>query len=222
MTKHPVIRPILLALALLSLSPGALAAFVTDQLEVPMRAGESTEYRILRFLNSGASVTVLEILPSGYSRVQDGSGREGFILSRYLLDSPPAATRLPAIEQQLSAAKAELAEARSTLTAEGRAKAEAEAARAEAESRARKANADYQNLVALSGDAVRMKARVDALESERILLANENESLKTQNMALKDDSTKEWFVLGALTLGAGWLLGLIMPLFKRRRVDRRL
>ena len=103
-----------------------------------------------------------------------------------------------------------------------RAKNAADAAKSEAEVTARKATADYQNLVTLSGDAVRLKARAEALEAERILLANDNESLKSQNLALKDDATKEWFILGALTLGAGWLLGLVIPLFKRRRIYRRL
>lgn len=204
------------------LSAFAQAAYITDQLEVPMRSGESTEYRILRFLPSGAQVTVLEQLPSGYSRIQDGAGRDGYVLSRYLLATPPAATRLPDLEQRLADMQAELTQAQAALDEAIRSKNTAEAAKSDAEVTARQATADYQNLVALSGDAVRLKARAEALEAERILLANDNESLKSQNLALKDDATKEWFILGALTLGAGWLLGLVMPLFKRRRIDRRL
>lgn len=204
------------------ISTFAQAAYITDQLEVPMRSGESTEYRILRFLPSGAQVSVLEQLPSGYSRVQDGADRDGYVLSRYLLSTPPAATRLPELEQQLANIQAEMTQANAALDEAIRAKNAADAAKSEAEVTARKATADYQNLVTLSGDAVRLKARAEALEAERILLANDNESLKSQNLALKDDATKEWFILGALTLGAGWLLGLVIPLFKRRRIDRRL
>ncbi|MGA1206466.1 MAG: TIGR04211 family SH3 domain-containing protein [Bacteroidetes bacterium] len=206
----------------LGLASAAPASYITDQLEVPMRSGESTEYRILRFLPSGADVTVLEQLPSGYSRIQDAAGREGYVLTRYVLETPPAATRLPALTQQLAAAQADLSRMQAELEAAVRARNTALDAQREAERTAQKATTDYQALVALSGDAVRLKARTEALEAERILLANDNESLKSQNLALKDDATKEWFILGALTLGAGWLLGLIIPLFKRRRIDRRL
>lgn len=208
-----------LCLGIASVSP---ASYVTDQLEVPMRSGESTEYRILRFLPSGADITVLEERPSGYSRIQDAAGREGYVLTRYVVDAPPAVTRLPAVSQQLATTQAELSRLRGELDAAVQARNTALEAQREAERRAQKATSDYQDLVALSGDAVRLKARAEALEAERILLANDNESLKSQNLALKDDATKEWFILGALTLGAGWLLGLIIPLFKRRRIDHRL
>jgi len=43
--------------------------------------------------------------------------------------------------------------------------------------------------------------------------------LRAEKLAAGDDSSKSWFALGALTLAAGWFIGLLMPRIRKSRVD---
>jgi SH3 domain protein len=57
--------------------------YVSDQFEVPLRTGETTEHAILRMLPSGTAVgSWRSTRTRGYTRVRTASGIEGFMLSR--------------------------------------------------------------------------------------------------------------------------------------------
>ena len=89
------------ALSILSLlvilTGNALAEtrYVSDRLEITMRSGTSTSHGILRMLRSGTPVEVLETdKKSGYSRIKTRSGKEGWVLTRFLMNGPAARDRL--------------------------------------------------------------------------------------------------------------------------------
>ena len=88
------------------LSPALLiaeAAYVSDEFEITMRSGPSTQNSILRMLPSGATVEVLETdEETGYSRISTASGAEGYALSRFLMDQPAARDQLAGMRQQVS------------------------------------------------------------------------------------------------------------------------
>ena len=73
----------LVALALELLAHGQ-TRYVTDRTIVELRRGPSTEYLILRNLEAGERVEVLEQNDEGYSRVRVADqGTEGWILTRF-------------------------------------------------------------------------------------------------------------------------------------------
>ena len=84
------------ALAILALGhalPGQAAKtrYITDDFEVTMRSGTSISNSIVRMLNSGQPVTVLEEdLASKYSLVEIEDGKTGYVLNRYLVDTVSA------------------------------------------------------------------------------------------------------------------------------------
>ena len=65
-------------------------AYITEKLEIPVRSGDSRDYRIIRYLQAGAQVDIIETFDSGYAKIQDERGREGFVLGRYLVDRAPS------------------------------------------------------------------------------------------------------------------------------------
>ncbi len=112
------------AIFLLCLLPVAVLAetrFV--ELEVTLRSGQGTGFSIVRMVRSGSPVEVLETSSaSGYSRVRVAGGTEGWVLTRYLTDSPIGAEALVAARQrvdQLSRENRELIEERNRLMSEG-------------------------------------------------------------------------------------------------------
>ena len=89
----------------------AQTRYVTDRTIVELRRGPSTEYLILRNLEAGERVEVLEQNEEqGYSRVRVADqGTEGWILTRFLTAEPIARERLAVAERNLASARERVA-----------------------------------------------------------------------------------------------------------------
>ena len=76
--------------------------YISDQLEVTLRSGKSTGHSIIRMLRSGTPVEVLEQdKDSGYSLVR-ALGKEGWVLTRYLMKGPVPRDQLAEAEKKLA------------------------------------------------------------------------------------------------------------------------
>ena len=61
--------------------------YISDTLEITMRSGKGTNFGITRMLRSGTAVQVLAVDDkSGYTQVRTKSGKEGWVLSRFLMN----------------------------------------------------------------------------------------------------------------------------------------
>ena len=77
--------------------------YVTDQLEITMRSGTSTQNSIVRMLRSGTAIEVIETDDeSGYSRVRMSSGTEGWVLTRFLMTEPSSREQLVTLRRRMS------------------------------------------------------------------------------------------------------------------------
>ena len=200
----------------------AETAYITEKLEVPVRSGESREYRIIRYLQAGAQVEMLQTYESGYTKIRDERGREGFVLGRYLVDRAPSfviAGRLEAeVAKQRETIK-RLEQDIEALTAQN--KSSNESIRMAKDQLAEK-EVELKEFLATAGDSITLRNRLVALETERQVLLADNETLRAEKLAARDDSFKSWFALGAVTLAVGWFVGLLMPRVRRSRIDTNL
>ena len=200
----------------------AETAYITEKLEIPVRSGESREYRIIRYLQAGAQVEMLQTYESGYTKIRDERGREGFVLGRYLVDRAPSfviAGRLEAeVAKQRETIK-RLEQDIEALTAQN--KSSNESIRLAKDQLAEK-EVELKEFLATAGDSITLRNRLVALETERQVLLADNETLRAEKLAARDDSFKSWFALGAVTLAVGWFVGLLMPRVRRSRIDTKL
>lgn len=200
----------------------AETAYITEKLEIPVRSGESREYRIIRYLQAGAQVEMLQTYESGYTKIRDERGREGFVLGRYLVDRSPSfviAGRLEAeVAKQRETIK-RLEQDIEALTAQN--KSSNESIRLAKDQLAEK-EVELKEFLATAGDSITLRNRLVALETERQVLLADNETLRAEKLAARDDSFKSWFALGAVTLAVGWFVGLLMPRVRRSRIDTKL
>lgn len=207
--------PIVLALlcTLLPVVPAAAQTrYVTDQLEITLRAGAGNGYRIVAMLPSGERLQVLE-QNEEWTRVRTGEGRQGWVLSRYLSQTPAARATLDQLRETLAresdraeAAAGELAAARAQLTAQ---------AQTLAEQQARQAQLEQQ--LAQAGEGLAMADANAALEAELAAQREELQALRQERDALQAREARQWFLLGASVLGAGIVLGLVLPRLRWRR-----
>ena len=192
--------------------------YVTDQLEATLRTGESVTHRIIRMVESGTALEVLGTnAKSGYSRVRTEDGREGFILTRQLMDEAPPRERVIQLEaklkelqqapEQLSAKLAALQDEYSTL----------ERSHAKLESVKRDLEAELIAVKRAAADPLAIAEERNALRKQVADLTRQVEELKAQNAEAANDQAQRWFMIGGGVAFGGLLLGLILPHLRLRR-----
>jgi len=88
----------------------AESAYVTDRFSAPLRAAVVEGGAVIKSLDSGAALEVLERADK-YARVRDAQGAEGWIEVRYLSNAPPARAQLERAQLATGKLEKELSEA---------------------------------------------------------------------------------------------------------------
>ena len=196
----------------------AQTRYVTDRTIVELRRGPSTEYLILRNLEAGEQVEVLEQNEEGYSRVRVADqGTEGWILTRFLSAEPIARERLAAAERNLTSAQERVA----TLQAQNeQLTRDLASTRTELEqSRANHGTASRElaDIRTAAANVVEIRDENASLKQRLVQRDREVEQLTTDNARLAGRSDQNWFIVGAAVLLAGIVIGLIAPSVRRKR-----
>lgn len=197
----------------------AQTRYVSDRTIVELRRGPSTEYLIVRNLEAGTPVQLLDQdAASGYSRVRvQDQGTEGFILTRFLTAEPIARDKLAAAERSVAAAKtrtAELEQQVGTLSAElGASKSDA----AETHTSLDRVSKELADLRSASANVVELRDQNTSLRQKLVQRDREVEELTAANSKLSSQDKQNWFVVGAGVLLGGMVIGLIAPSLRRKR-----
>lgn len=195
------------------------AEFITERLEIPVRSGDSRDYRIVRYLTAGTEVTILETTESGYIKIKDEREREGYVLARYIVKESPSFLKIGRLEAEIVRKTENVKRLEQTIR-DLTEKIEVQKIDLD---KANELTANKQNelnqLIATSGETITLQNRLVSLETERQILLSDNERLRAEKLAEGDDSAKTWFALGAATLAFGWLIGLLVPRVRKTRID---
>ena len=214
-------RSLILALVM-AYSPQLMAQeirYITDELFVPVRSGQGTQYRIVhRGLPSGTRVTVKETdEEAGYSLVVTDGGTEGWLLTRYLESELPAEERLANVQAKYDAMLGDENSLRSQLV-EARAQTDAindelDAARAELE----ETRTELAEVRRISGNALSLDEMNRRLAQESEVLKTRVEVLEADNLRLEDSREGVAFRNGALAVLLGVIIAVIVPRLRPRR-----
>lgn len=183
--------------------------YIVDQLKLPMRTGESTGHAIVRMLPSGAAVEVIEESESGYSHIRTADGKEGWVLTRYLMKTPAARDRLASLEAKLTRYNA-LEQEKQTL----------ERGFDRLDGEYQKLKDDYAQLQQTSAQAVAIANENKALKAELATANQELDQLRQETEEIRSGAAQKWFMLGGGAILLGILLGLILPSLRRRKKSR--
>lgn len=170
--------------------------YVTENLSTYLRRGAGDQYRISGSIQAGERVVVLS-QKDRYSLIRDSKNREAWILTAELSTQPSSKEQNPKLQNQVQELTLKLS----------------------------KLDSEWQNRVS------EMQRRTKEAEQQSSELLEQNAQLKRQLETLKNknrdleavlDSEKQeivirWFLYGGSVLGAGLLLGLILPLIIPRR-----
>jgi SH3 domain protein len=213
------VRFFVLACLLFGVTAHAQTRYVSDRAIVELRRGPSTEYLILRNLESGEALEVLEQdNANGYSRVRVlDQGTEGWILTRFLTAEPIARERLAAAERNLSAARERASQLEQQVAA--------------LNGQLNSAQGDLERTRATHGEVSKELADIRVAAANVVEMRDQNQSLRQrltqsdeqvqrltlENQALSGRTNQNWFLVGAGVLFGGIVIGLVAPSLRRKR-----
>lgn len=196
----------------------AESRYVSDTLEITMRSGKGTSYGISRMLRSGTEVVVLETdKKSGYTHVRTKSGKDGWVLSRFLMKTPAARARLTTAEKKLAELELEnrkLAASMSSLTKE---KSSLKKNLGNIEGESRKVSQELAEIKRTASSALAIDSENKDLKSRVVSLERKLQTVQQENEGLKDRTARDWFMVGAAVVLLGIIVGLIIPRIRWRK-----
>lgn len=200
------LRLISLTLLTLSVTWAAHAdekRYISDELNTYVHSGPGNQYRIVGTLNAGDEVTLLSVNDSThYGQILDAKGRTTWIPLDQLSDQPSLRTRVPNLEQQVKTLTDKLTNIDNSWN---------------------QRTAEMQQKVAASDGIINgLKSENQKLKDQLIVA---DKKVNAVNVQLDDKQRTiilQWFMYGGGVLGAGLVLGLLLPHLvpRRKKKDR--
>ncbi|PKQ71320.1 arylsulfatase [Aeromonas sobria] len=172
--------------------------YVSDNIFTFIHNGPGTQYRILGSIKAGEPLEVKAVnSEAGFTQVVDSRGREGWIKNSELQSQISLRERLPQVEKE----------------------------RDELKDRLQNLNGDNEKrFTEKDGQLAAQSKEITALKVQLVSQGEELGNLKEQNDALtqsydnqEHDMQMDWFIRGGAMVGAGILLGILLPMLPRRR-----
>ena len=192
--------------------------YVSDRLEITMRSGTSTSHGIVRMLRSGTPVEVLETdKQSGYSRVKTSSGKEGWVLTRFLMNGPAARDRLAEAEKRLAELELENRKMHTSMATLREEMSTVEKQRQDLDNEHRNVSQELTEIKRTASSALAIDSENKELKSRMVALERNLQTVQQENENLKDRTARDWFMVGAAVVLLGIIVGLIIPRIRWRK-----
>ncbi len=212
--------PLLLCLPLAA-TEAKTTRYVSDTLEVPLRAGASLRHKIVRMLPSGTAVEVLETDDGkGFALVKTADGTtQGWMPNQYLMDAPAAREQLGQATGELERVRSENASLKQRLDTLSTQKGDVESSFGQLSADNHRLAQELAQIKKTAANAIAIDQQNKDLQERVVNLERELQIVQQENQSLTDRSARDWFLLGAGVLLSGVLMGLLLPklrLQKRR------
>jgi len=192
--------------------------YVTDSFEIMVRSGPNLENKIIKVLRSGSKVDVIDDdAGEGYAEIRMDSGETGFVLSRLLTVEAAARARLAELQRTLDELQSDPASLEAGLVRARDKNSELVLENTDMSLRVQEMSEELARVQAASENAISNANERQKLQVELDALILEYDQMRLHNQALTDQSDKKWFIVGALTLLGGIIVGLIIPALRRKR-----
>jgi SH3 domain protein len=215
------VKNALLLVSIFLVLTGTAAAetrYISDRLEITMRSGKGTDYGITRMLRSGTPIEVLETdKSSGYSHVRTTSGKEGWVLSRFLMKGRAARDLLTTAEKNLAELELENSKMIATIATLTEEKNALEKNLAALDGETRDVSQELSEIKRTASSALALDSENKNLKGRVVSLERQMQTLHQENESLKDRTARDWFMVGAAVVLLGIIAGLIIPRIRFRK-----
>ena len=213
-----VLLAIVVLIATISLPAHAKTAYVSDQLQIPLRSGASNGHRIIKFLNSGTAFTVLDTSEDEkFTEIELSDGKSGWIETKNIMDVPSGRARLVSVNKKLVDIRQENKDLKNTIaTLRSETKQLKNEKGTLQNERTNLSNSlddlkiTAANPLSLSKKNKELKKDLDKAETNVAMLEKDNQQLRSNVM-------QEWFIIGGGVSIGSLIIGLILTRINWRR-----
>ena len=212
------IKILTIALIILAFKASAESfVYITDQLDLPIRSDKEFGNNIIRLPPSGTELSLLQSTEDGWAQIQFDD-TIGWIKSFYLSPDPSAREKLKKLTRtnndnkllitKLSTEKEDLENQLSLLKQEN----------TNLVVQSSKSQAEKEHIEKIYQDALKLEHENEKLIQEKLQLKAELQLAENNTQIQKDTSSRNWFIVGAIVLFFGMMIGFIAPgLLNRKR-----
>jgi SH3 domain protein len=198
-----------------SVSVYAETMYVRDVLRLPIRTGQSTEYKIIAVIESGVKVEILQAQDE-WTQVRLPNEKEGWVQSRYLTAEPTSKIKLEKLEakhRNLTTYAASLNEENASLKREKR---ELGADLAESQKALNQISKDFESLKADSAEFLKLRAKHTSTAAQLDEKTQKLEALEEELSKHQLYNAIKWFLAGSGVLLLGFIIGFSAKRQRRR------
>ena len=189
--------------------------YITDTFQVTLRTGPGIDHTIISMLRSGQPLTVIDE-GEEWTMIALPDGRQGYVLSRFLSQTPPARLALDKIQTAYDALQTRaqtLEKENGRLLSENRSlQTQLEEIRGELS----KVEAQYTTLQSESSDFFSLKKRYERAAASLRENSERVGQLEAEVSRLELRKNIRWFLSGAGVLVLGFLIGFSAKKQRRR------
>ena len=191
--------------------------YITDQIDIPIRSDQNFGNNIIRVLPSGTELSLLQSTEDGWAQIQFDD-TIGWIKSFYLSKDPPAREELKKLTRTFNSNKLLI----SKLTSEKEV-LENELSLLKQENtdlsiQSSKSQAEKEHIEQIYQDALKLEHENEKHIQEKLQLKAELQLADNNTQIQKDTSSRNWFIVGAIVLFFGMIIGFIVPgILSRKR-----
>ena len=191
--------------------------YITDQLDLPIRSDKNFGNNIIRLLPSGTELSLLQSTEDGWAQIQFDD-TIGWIKSFYLSPDPSAREKLKKLTRTNNANKLLITKLTSEKEELEKQLLSIKEENSDLVVQRSKSQAEKEHIEQIYQDALKLEHENEKLIQEKLQLKAELQLAENNTQIQKDTSSRNWFIVGAIVLFFGMMIGFIVPnLLSRRR-----
>ncbi len=201
---------VVLALAF-SMALSAETRYVSDVLQIQLRSGPGTQFRIIKSLQTGTALNVTDTpAENGYVNVSI-EGQTGWVASQYLMSEPSARIQLAKVQQELANLKANASPTQQRLLQLDSENRQLKSTTEELQTALDNSNNELERIKSVSGKTIELDESNAKLRLENSNLINELDVLRIENTRLAEQNNRDFILYGAFAVLIGVIIALIVP-----------
>lgn len=198
--------------------PAVSAYYVSEALEVPLRAGASNRHKVIGAVRGGTAVEVLKVDGAkDYTQIRTAAGVKGWLPSDQITETPGSQEQLASARQELEQMKArhrDLQQHMDAVLSRPDGEATSYPQLYEDALRLRQQLAQYHKV---ASDTVAIDERNRILQERVVTLERQLQVVEQENQGLRNDNNHLRLLMGAVILGVCLLLAVMMPRIREQR-----
>lgn len=195
----------------------AETVYVTDNLRVNLRKSQDKLSDVVEVVSSGTPLTVLETTTSGYKKVRLKNGKEGYILSRFTISTPPNIWLLEQHKKEMEQLKEENTQLKSRMDGMLGNTESTDVSSQQLLLQRDNLVRELAELKQTATNAIEIKQQRDQLQERVVNVERELQQVKREKQALEDSTNQDWFLYGGILAFTGIFLGLLIPKLSLQR-----